>query len=70
MRTLKHMRSDKQKRIAQETLQIFAPLAHRLGIFNIKWELEDLSFRYLEPDKYYDLVEQMREKAPCTRRNC
>lgn len=62
MRTLKHMRSDKQKRIAQETLEIFAPLAHRLGIFNIKWELEDLSFRYLEPDKYYDLVEQMREK--------
>lgn len=62
MRTLKHMRSDKQKRIAQETLEIFAPLAHRLGIFNIKWELEDLSFRYLEPDKYYDLVEQMQEK--------
>lgn len=62
MRTLKHMRSDKQKRIAKETLEIFAPLAHRLGIFNIKWELEDLSFRYLEPDKYYDLVEQMQEK--------
>ncbi|MBP9625232.1 MAG: bifunctional (p)ppGpp synthetase/guanosine-3',5'-bis(diphosphate) 3'-pyrophosphohydrolase, partial [Veillonella sp.] len=62
MRTLKHMRSDKQKRIAKETLEIFAPLAHRLGIFNIKWELEDLSFRYLEPEKYYDLVEQMQEK--------
>ncbi|WP_028257114.1 RelA/SpoT family protein [Veillonella montpellierensis] len=62
MRTLKHMRSDKQKRIAKETLEIFAPLAHRLGIFNIKWELEDLSFRYLEPDKYYDLVEQMQQK--------
>ncbi len=62
MRTLHYMRSDKQKRIAQETLEIFAPLAHRLGIFNIKWELEDLSFRYLEPDKYYDLVDQMKQK--------
>ena len=56
MRTLKHMRSDK------ETLEIFAPLAHRLGIFNVKWELEDLSFRYLEPEKYYDLVDQMKQK--------
>ena len=62
MRTLKHMRSDKQKRIAKETLEIFAPLAHRLGIFNVKWELEDLSFRYLEPDKYYDLVDKMKQK--------
>mgnify|MGYP000665897838 FL=1 len=62
MRTLRYMRSDKQKRIAQETLEIFAPLAHRLGIFNIKWERDDLSFRYLEPDKYYDLVDQMKQK--------
>ena len=62
MRTLKHMRSDKQKRIAKETLEIFAPLAHRLGIFNVKWELEDLSFRYLEPEKYYDLVDKMKQK--------
>ena len=62
MRTLKHMRSDKQKRIAKETLEIFAPLAHRLGFFNVKWELEDLSFRYLEPEKYYDLVDQMKQK--------
>ena len=62
MRTLKHMRCYKQKRIAKETLEIFAPLAHRLGIFNVKWELEDLSFRYLEPEKYYDLVDQMKQK--------
>lgn len=62
MRTLKHVDSQKQKRVAKETLEIYAPLAHRLGIFNIKWELEDLSFRYLEPDKYYDLVDQMKQK--------
>ncbi|GAB6155319.1 bifunctional (p)ppGpp synthetase/guanosine-3',5'-bis(diphosphate) 3'-pyrophosphohydrolase [Desulfosporosinus burensis] len=57
MRTLKYHSLDKQKEIAQETLEIFAPLANRLGIFRIKWELEDLSFRYLKPQEYYDLVE-------------
>ncbi len=57
MRTLKYHSSVKQKEIAQETLEIFAPLANRLGIFRIKWELEDLSFRYLKPEEYYDLVE-------------
>ena len=62
MRTLRYMRSDKQKRIAQETLEIFAPLAHRLGIFNIKWELEDLCFHYLHPEEYEDLVRQMKQK--------
>lgn len=62
MRTLKHMAPGKQREIARETLEIFAPLAHRLGIFRIKWELEDLSFRYLEPEAYYDLVEQVKQK--------
>lgn len=57
MRTLKYHSEQKQKEIAQETLEIFAPLANRLGIFRIKWELEDLSFRYLKPLEYYDLVE-------------
>lgn len=62
MRTLKNVSAEKKKRKAEETMEIFAPLAHRLGIFNIKWELEDLSFRYMEPEKYYDLVDQMQQK--------
>ncbi len=62
MRTLKFMREDKRKRIAQETMELYAPLANRLGISNIKWELEDLCLRYLEPDVYYDLVEHVKQK--------
>ncbi len=62
MRTLSVFRRDKQIRIAKETQEIYAPLAHRLGIYNIKWELEDLCFYYLEPEAYADLVGQMKEK--------
>lgn len=62
MRTLKYMAPEKQKETAHETLEIYAPLAHRLGIYKLKWELEDLAFRFLEPEKYYELVEGIAKK--------
>ncbi|MDD5794733.1 MAG: bifunctional (p)ppGpp synthetase/guanosine-3',5'-bis(diphosphate) 3'-pyrophosphohydrolase [Clostridiales bacterium] len=62
MRTLKYKKKEKQKQKAKETLEIYAPLAHRLGISKIKWELEDLSLRYLHEEEYYDLVHQISEK--------
>ncbi len=61
MRTLNFMRPEKQKRIAQETLDVFAPLANRLGIGKIKAELEDLSLRYINPEKYYEIVQLVAE---------
>lgn len=62
MRTLGYMREDKQKRIAQETLDIFAPLANRLGIWQIKWELEDLCLRYLDPAAYKNIARLIEER--------
>lgn len=62
MRTLKYMSPEKQKEKAQETLDIYAPLAHRLGISKIKTELEDLSLRYLDHDAYYDLADKIKRK--------
>jgi guanosine-3',5'-bis(diphosphate) 3'-pyrophosphohydrolase len=64
MRTLGHMPEHKRRRIAQETLDIFAPLANRLGIWQLKWELEDLGFRYVNPEKYKEIAEQLSERRP------
>jgi guanosine-3',5'-bis(diphosphate) 3'-pyrophosphohydrolase len=62
MQTLKFMPPHKQKRIAEETLTIYAPIAHRLGICKIKADLEDLSLRYIEPEVYYDLAQKIAKK--------
>jgi GTP pyrophosphokinase len=62
MRTLEHLADEKRRRIARETREIFAPLANRLGIGRIKWELEDLCFKYLEPEAYQEIQELVSEK--------
>ena len=64
MRTIQVLRRDKQLRIAKETLEIYAPLAHRLGIYHMKRELEDLAFKVLEPDMYYEIRRRVRKKLP------
>ena len=60
MRTLEFVNPDKQRRIAQETLEIYAPFAHRFGLGRVKWELEDLSFKYLNKEAYEELVRKIR----------
>ncbi|MDD3196999.1 MAG: bifunctional (p)ppGpp synthetase/guanosine-3',5'-bis(diphosphate) 3'-pyrophosphohydrolase [Eubacteriales bacterium] len=62
MRTIKHMRPEKQLEKARETLDIYAPLAHRLGIYKVKWELEDLCLRYIDREVYYELVGSISQK--------
>lgn len=61
MQTMDSMRPDKQEKIASETLYIYAPLAHRIGLYNIKTELEDLGLKYTEPDVYNDILEKIKE---------
>lgn len=62
MRTLEYKTREKQVQTATETIEIYVPLAHRLGIYSIKWELEDLCFRYQDPQKYYELAEMVSQK--------
>ncbi len=62
MRTLRHLAEDKRQRIARETLDIYAPLANRLGIWQLKWELEDLSLRYLAPETYHGIARALDER--------
>ena len=62
MRTLKFLKRDRQIANAKETMEIYAPLANRLGLYSIKWELEDLSFKYLYPEEYHELVEGINKK--------
>ncbi len=62
MRTLKHLRRDRQIAIAKETMDLYAPLANRLGLYSLKWELEDLGFKYTRPEEYHELVEGIDKK--------
>jgi len=68
MRTLETLSEVQQRRIAEETLEIFAPLANRLGIWQMKWELEDLGFRYLDPPKYQEIAAQLDERRAARER--
>ena len=62
MRTLKFLKRDRQIAISKETMELYAPLANRLGVYSLKWELEDLAFKYLYPEEYHELVEGIDKK--------
>ena len=62
MRTLKYLTRDRQLAISKETMDLYAPLANRIGMYSLKWELEDLSFKYLYPDEYREILEGLNEK--------
>ena len=62
MRTLKYLKRDRQIAISKETMDLYAPLANRLGLYSLKWELEDLAFKYLYPDEYHEVVEGINKK--------
>ncbi len=62
MRTMRNLKRDVQIENARETMEIFAPLSNRLGLYSLKWELEDLSFKYLYPEEYHELVEGINKK--------
>ncbi len=64
MRTLRYLKQETQERKARETLEIFAPLAHRLGMNTLKWELEDLAFGTLHPKMYDEIVRLVADRAP------
>src|SRR5215813_7513869 len=64
MRTLQYLNPEKRKRIAEETMEIFAPIAHRLGMGKLRGELEDLAFRHLHPEDYRELAEQLEKRRP------
>jgi Guanosine polyphosphate pyrophosphohydrolases/synthetases len=64
MRTLDSLKPEKQLLIAKETLEIYAPLAHRLGIYQVKRELEDLAFKTMDPEMFYDIRRRVRKKLP------
>ncbi len=64
MRTLGYMPDEKRRRIGNQTLEIYAPLANRLGIWQIKWELEDLAFRHVDPERYKEIADQITERRP------
>src|SRR5207253_4113535 len=62
MKTLQYRAPAKRRRVAQETMEIYAPLANRLGIWELKWQLEDLSFRHLEPEKYHEIADKVASR--------